>query len=118
MDLAVFAAICGDADAGVTILESLTSIAKQTENRKIRDTIIDLTWHIKRGYTLAKLVETITINFRKFLYMIEAGELSGNLSDVLKHLSIIILILQDIMKNQKYHDILAYWVTSLFVVNF
>lgn len=122
MDLAVF---CGQfavmLDAGVTILESLTSIAKQTENRKIRDTIIDLTWHIKRGYTLAEACRNHHYIFSEvFIYAIEAGELSGNLSDVLKHLSI---YYSDIARhNEKIKSTMTYpcilGVTSLFVVNF
>ena len=122
MDLAIF---CGQfevmLDAGVTILESLTSIAKQTENKKIRDTIVDLAWHIKRGYTLAEAFRNHPYIFSEiFIYMIEAGELSGNLSDVLKNLSV---YYSDIARqNEKIKSAMTYpcilGVTSLFVVNF
>jgi type IV pilus assembly protein PilC len=108
-------------DAGVNLLESLTSIAKQTENRKMRDTLIDMTEHIKSGNTLTEACRNHPYMFSEvFNYMIEAGELSGNLSDVLKVLSVYYF---DIARqNEKIKNAMTYpcilGVTSLFAVSF
>lgn len=108
-------------DAGVTILESLASIAKQTENEKISAAITDINQHIKCGYTLAEACRNHPFIFSEiFIYMIEAGELSGNLSDILKMLSVYYSDTAE--RNEKVKNAMTYpcilGVTSLFVVNF
>jgi len=108
-------------NAGVNILESLTSIAKQTQNRKIRDTLIDITWRIKCGYTLTEACRNHPYAFSEvFINMVEAGELSGNLGDVFKVLSV---YYSDIARqNEKIKSAMTYpcilGVTSLIVVKF
>ncbi len=108
-------------DAGVTILESLTSIAKQTENKRLREIIFNLNLHIRRGDSLAEACRNQPYVFSEiFICMIEAGELSGNLSDILKILS---AYYSDMSKqNEKIKSAMIYpsilGVTSLFVVIF
>ncbi len=121
-DLAVFCRqLAVMLDAGVTILESLTSIAKQTENKRLREIIFNLNLHIRRGDSLAEACRNQPYVFSEiFICMIEAGELSGNLSDILKILS---AYYSDMSKqNEKIKSAMIYpsilGVTSLFVVIF
>lgn len=108
-------------DAGVNILESLTSIAKQTENKRLREIILNLNLHIRRGDSLAEACKNQPYVFSEiFICLIEAGELSGNLSDVLKMLS---AYYSDMAKqNEKIKSSMVYpsilSITSLFVVVF
>lgn len=75
-------------DAGIDILESLSAIEKQTENGKFRNTIVNLIHDIRCGQTLAEACKNYPLIFSEIMiHMIEAGELSGELSHVLKILS-------------------------------
>ena len=79
MDLAVFCEhFAVMLDAGATILDSLSCIKKQIHNKKMCDVIRDLIWYIKQGYTLTEACRNRHYVFPGiFIYMIEAGELSG-----------------------------------------
>ncbi len=122
VDLAVFCEhFAVMLDAGATILDSLSCIKKQIHNKKMCDVIRDLIWYIKQGYTLTEACRNRHYVFPGiFIYMIEAGELSGNLNVALKHLAI---YYSDTAKhNEKIKNAMMYpcilGITSLFVVNF
>jgi len=121
-DLAVFCRQFGVmVDAGVNILESLNSIVKQTQNGKLHDILVDINWQIKCGYSLADALKNYPHVFSEvFVSMIEAGEASGNLSDILNILSDYytdILRRQEKMKNAMAYPCLL-GIVSLIVVNF
>lgn len=122
MDLAVFCRQFGVmVEQGVNILDSLNVIIEQTRNSKIRDILVDINRNIKCGYTLAEAFRNHPYIFSEvFVAMIEAGEVSGNLSDILKMLSD---YYSDIARRkEKIKNAMTYpcilGVTSFVVVNF
>ncbi|NLZ52780.1 MAG: type II secretion system F family protein [Thermoanaerobacteraceae bacterium] len=121
-DLAVFCRQFGVmVDADVDVLESLNFIIKQVQNRRIHDILIDIIWQVKCGYSLADALRNHPYIFSEvFVSMIEAGEASGNLSDIFKMLSD---YYSDIARRkEKIKNVMTYpcilGITSLVVVNF
>lgn len=108
-------------DAGIDTIECLNVIKEQTENGRLRDAIFSMIKDIKHGYTLTEACNNIPFLFTEVLVnMIEAGEISDRLSDVLKILS---TYYQDMAKQQeKIKNTLVYpcilGVASFFVVFF
>lgn len=75
-------------DTGVPIVESLEIIRKQTENKRFRYVIDNLIKGVVNGLSLAEVCRHYPKFFPEvFVYSVEAGELSSNLSRVLKKLS-------------------------------
>ncbi|MFY9413415.1 MAG: type II secretion system F family protein [Tepidanaerobacteraceae bacterium] len=88
-DLSVFCRQFGAMlDAGVSVLESLSFIARQTKNRNLHSIYTDICWQLKCGYSLADALRNYPYVYSDvFVSMIEAGEASGNLGAILKTLS-------------------------------
>ncbi len=108
-------------DAGADILESLNFIAKQTQNRKLRQALVDVNWQIKCGLSLADALRNHPYVFSEmFVAMVEAGEASGNLSEVFNLLSdyyFDIARRREKIKNAMVYPCILV-ITSLVVVNF
>ena len=70
--------------AGLTILMSLSTLAKQMENKFLRDSLGEVSKHIEGGSTLSEAMALHPRIFNKlFVNMVKAGESSGNLDVVL-----------------------------------
>jgi type IV pilus assembly protein PilC len=71
-------------DAGMSVISCLSSLARQTRNKVLRDVIEDLIARIKRGESLSDaLSEHPKVFDKQYLCMVQAGEKSGMLADVL-----------------------------------
>jgi type IV pilus assembly protein PilC len=76
-------------EVGITVTESLSIIRDQTKNKNLQKMYEDIMEMIDSGQTLAKSLKHYDNNFSEiFINMIETGEESGNLQDVLKYLDI------------------------------
>ncbi len=74
--------------AGISLQESLESIASQTENQKFRLVITDLKNRIEGGQSLSQALAEHTDVFNElFINMVAAAEISGSLSDMLQKLA-------------------------------
>ena len=70
--------------AGITILMSLSTLAKQIENRNLREAIGGVYRQVEAGSTLSQSFGAEPRIFKRlFVNMIKAGEASGNLDTVL-----------------------------------
>lgn len=70
--------------AGVTILVSLSTLAKQAENGRLKSAIGNVSRQVEAGSTIAQAFSSQPRLFPKlFINMIRAGEASGNLDAVL-----------------------------------
>lgn len=73
-------------EAGLTVLTSLNTIAGQTQNKKFKETIEDLSRLITAGLSFSEALSHHPRIFSPlFQSMVKAGETSGRLSGVLKH---------------------------------
>jgi len=71
-------------NAGITILMSLSALAKQIENRTLKETVGSVARQVEAGSTLSQAFATHPRIFTKlFVSMINAGEESGKLDTVL-----------------------------------
>lgn len=76
-------------EAGMPLLTSLTVLAEQTEQRFVRDALYDVYKQVKEGQTLARAMSSHPNVFPSLLCsMIEAGELSGLLDQMLDRLAL------------------------------
>ncbi len=74
--------------AGISLQESLESIASETENQKFRAVITDLKNSIEGGQSLSQALAEHTDVFNElFINMVAAAEISGSLSDMLRKLA-------------------------------
>jgi type IV pilus assembly protein PilC len=70
--------------AGITILMSLSTLAKQLESRKLRAAVGDVSRQIESGSSLSQAFASQSAIFHRiFVNMIKAGEASGHLDTVL-----------------------------------
>jgi type IV pilus assembly protein PilC len=70
--------------AGITILMSLSTLAKQIENRNLKEAIGSVSRQVESGSTLSQAFASEPRMFKRlFVNMIKAGEASGNLDTVL-----------------------------------
>ncbi|MFA5144305.1 MAG: type II secretion system F family protein [Candidatus Omnitrophota bacterium] len=70
--------------AGITILMSLNTLAKQTENKALKQAIGNVSRQVEAGASLSQAFASQPRIFSKlFVNMIKAGEASGNLDSVL-----------------------------------
>ncbi len=73
--------------AGISLQDSLESIAEQTKNQKFKAVIIDLKNQIEAGQSFSQaLAEHPTIFSNLYINMVAAAELSGSLSEMLQKL--------------------------------
>lgn len=71
-------------NAGIPILASLSTLAKQIENKSLRDIISNVTRQIEGGSALSQALAVYNKIFpRLFVNMVKAGEASGKLDGVL-----------------------------------
>lgn len=74
--------------AGISLQESLESIASETENQKFKAVITDLKNSIEGGQSLSQALAEHTDVFNElFINMVAAAEISGSLSDMLRKLA-------------------------------
>lgn len=73
--------------AGMSITEGLQTIIKQTDNQKFKDILIDLSNGVEAGKSLSESMGKYPKVFTTiFINMIAAGEMSGNLENILEQL--------------------------------
>lgn len=73
--------------AGISLSETLKSLAEQTKNRKLQNILNDVAEKIKQGKTFSESMTPYQKDFGElFINMIRAGEASGRLEDVLMEL--------------------------------
>ncbi|MFA5339354.1 MAG: type II secretion system F family protein [Candidatus Omnitrophota bacterium] len=75
-------------EAGLPLLTSLRTISAQTENRRLRKLLEDVTVKVETGSSLSEALMAHPLAFSRLtISMVKAGEASGNLSLVLKRLA-------------------------------
>lgn len=75
----------GMISAGLSVIQSLDTIEEQTENKKLKAIISDIRQNVEAGSSLKEAFETHRNVFSDFFIgMLEAGESSGKLAEVLK----------------------------------
>jgi len=75
--------------AGISLSRALRTLARQTKNSRFKKIIYDLYHRVEEGQTLTESLRKYENVFSElFINMVEAGEISGKLEDVLKHLYI------------------------------
>ncbi|MFA5103768.1 MAG: type II secretion system F family protein [Candidatus Margulisiibacteriota bacterium] len=75
-------------DAGIPLPMALNTLVEQTENTKLKDAIADISSEIKEGKSFSdSLAKYNNIFSNLFISMVAAGEMSGNLDEVLKRLA-------------------------------
>lgn len=76
-------------EVGITVSESLAIIKDQTKNVRLKKMFDDIMEMVNSGQSLAKSLKKYDNNFSQlFINMIETGEASGNLQDVLSYLDL------------------------------
>ncbi len=75
-------------DAGIPLPIALNTLTEQTENKKLKEAIADISSEIKEGKSFSEsLAKHKDIFSNLFINMVAAGEMSGNLDEVLKRLA-------------------------------
>ncbi len=89
-DLAVFARQFHTMlNAGVTIIQCLDILRRQTENKKFANVIDDIYENVQKGETLSEALKRHSQVFPEiFIYMIEAGEASGTLEEIMGRIAV------------------------------
>jgi len=76
-------------EVGITVSESLSIIKDQTKKESLKRMFDDIMEMVNSGQSLAKSLKKYDNNFSQlFINMIETGESSGNLQDVLSYLDL------------------------------
>jgi len=76
-------------DAGLTLIKSLDTISRQIENKKLRDTVSEVKREVEGGSSFSGALAKHPKVFSKlFVDMVNAGETSGKLNEVLNRLAI------------------------------
>ena len=74
--------------AGLTLVNCLEILSKQTENKLLADKIDDIKKNVERGSTLADAFTNHSETFSKlYINMIKAGEIGGVLDDILNRMA-------------------------------
>jgi len=74
--------------AGVTIVESLRILSEQTSNKKLKKILAECAGKVARGHQLSEAFREHQAAFPPvFVNMVRAGEITGNLEDVLDKLA-------------------------------
>jgi len=75
-------------EAGVPLLSALTTLADQSESRRMRRVIRNMSSRIESGESLSEAMRRHEPLFRDLvLSMVQVGEASGSLGEVLRHVS-------------------------------
>ncbi|PWK06249.1 type II secretion system F family protein [Tumebacillus permanentifrigoris] len=74
--------------AGVTLVESLRVLSEQTSNKKLKKILSECASHVARGHQLSEALREHDQAFPSvFSNMVRAGEITGNMEDVLDRLA-------------------------------
>ena len=74
--------------AGLPLPEAIDILRQETQSRKLKEVLFDVSFHIRKGETLSSILATYKEEFDPvFLTMIKAGEESGTLEKSFDYLS-------------------------------
>lgn len=74
--------------AGVTLVESLRILGEQTSNKKLQKILAECASQVARGHQLSEALRAHQAAFPPvFVNMVQAGEVTGNMEDVLDRLA-------------------------------
>ncbi len=83
----ILAGFCGNVavilDSGVTIIRGLDILAEQTHNKAYKSILVGLLNKIKKGQKMSTAMGSLVVFPQLLVDMIAAGELTGNLTDIL-----------------------------------
>ena len=75
--------------AGVSVINALEMLADQTENKTLREAVVEVQSNVEKGETLSKSMKAYPDAFPSLLIsMIEAGESSGNLESAFERMAV------------------------------
>ena len=75
-------------EAGIPLVQALSGVSEQMENRTIRDVVTDITQKVREGKSLSDALSLYPNIFSAiFVNMVKAGESSGSLEKVLARLA-------------------------------
>ena len=73
--------------AGLPLPEALDIIREETQSKKLKEVLLDISFHVRKGGTLSSILSKYKSEFDSvFLTMIKAGEESGTLEKSLEYL--------------------------------
>ncbi len=73
--------------AGISLSDALNTLAKQTDNKLFKKILIDIAQRVEKGASFTDSLKRYEKIFGElFINMVEAGEISGKLEDVLRQL--------------------------------
>ena len=73
--------------AGLSLGQALHALAEQTQNKKFKKQLTEIEEKVKKGISFTESLKTYPKTFSQlFISMIESGEASGNMEEVLKQL--------------------------------
>ena len=76
-------------DAGLPLVQCLDTIAKQSENKYLKEVLVQVTQDVEAGSTLADALRKQPKVFNNlYTNMVEAGEAGGALDDILERLAV------------------------------
>jgi type IV pilus assembly protein PilC len=76
-------------NAGVPIITCLDIMRSQTENKKLRKTLSKVYEGIQRGMTFSEALKNYSDVFPNlFIYIVEAGEITGNLDSIMNRVAL------------------------------
>lgn len=107
-------------DAGVTIIDALTTMASETTNDGFRHALEDITLNIEAGSTLTEsMARHPRIFSKQVTNIVKAGEFSGNLAtsfgEVMRHLEWVDELVAD-LKQVSIYPAMVLFAVSLFVL--
>lgn len=76
-------------DSGISIIDSLDILEKQTENKTLKDATGHVYEDVQKGMTLSKAMKNYEKAFPDLLVnMVEAGEVSGTLDNIMERMAV------------------------------
>jgi len=89
-----FAAFCRQmatmVEAGVTLVDAIRNLQEQAETKAFRNVLEDVERHLEQGDSFSDAIALHPRVFnRLFVSMIRAGEVSGNLGEILRRLAVV-----------------------------
>lgn len=76
-------------NSGATIVNALEILQLQTQNKKLKKALVDVYKDVQKGHTFSEGIKKNTDDVfpKLFVYMVEAGEISGNLDEIMLRLA-------------------------------
>ena len=110
-------------EAGVTIIDALQTMNKETDNEALRRALEDITVNIEAGSTLTESLERHPKIFSKQISnLVKAGEFSGNLSvsflEVMRHLEWVDELVSDLKQVSIYPAMVLFAVGAFVLLLF